>query len=150
MKKTLSIAIAIAIFSPGLATIASAQNDSAPQTKNERAPFDSTCVSTALQTREDGLYKAFSKFSTTQLELLATRKAALVAALSQPTARERADARKAAHITFRTASRANHTELKTARKALWDAYKSSATQCKGGRAELAGDVSARGSITESL
>lgn len=151
MKKTITIAIAFVIFSPNFAYIAAAQtkpltNDGSTQS----APIDTTCITNALQLREDSISAAFSTFATTQSQLLTARKTGLVESYTKPTARERADARKSVWSTFKIASKTNHENLKTARKKAWDTYRPALRSCKGGRAETKYDQHLNGSATESL
>jgi hypothetical protein len=168
MNRTITIALLITVTAPistfaryeaitedsGGGGFTSKQNNSQTPTtpsssrKTYSGEFDSTCVVTALQLREDALAAAFAKFTAAHSSLMSARKAALLTALEKPTARERSDARKAAWSDFRKASKLNHTELKKARQIAWSAYKSTTGTCKGGRAELSGDV-ASGSSVES-
>ncbi len=149
MKTSISVALLIVITVP-VASFAQlndkVNSNSSAQTQTT---FDQTCVATALTIREDALAGAFAKFTQTQTQLLAARKTGLIEALSRGTARERTDARKVVWSAHRTASRANHNELKSARQKAWATYKSSTGQCRGGRAETAGDTTS-GSGTEAI
>jgi hypothetical protein len=171
MNKTITIALLITITTP-VASFAryeavaedntggnytagsSGSSDSKPTTKSPDSShkysgeFDSTCIINSLQLREDALADAFSRFAIAKTRNDALRKAGLISALEKPTARERADARKAVWAEFRAKTRADTTKLKTERQKIWSTYKSSMGTCKGGRAELSGDV-ASGSSVES-
>ncbi len=131
MKKLISSILLSAILVPSLA---SATEDSWKHSFRSASSTALTstqlsCVSTAIEVRENAIIAAHDAFSISIKNALTVRRDALKAAwnLSDKTARE--TARKSAWSAFKTSSQAAHNAMRTARVAAWTTFNASATVC---------------------
>jgi hypothetical protein len=86
-----------------------------------------SCMQDALMTREDAIATAWTTFSTSITTALAARKTALSTAWASTTATTSEGTHKGQRITawtkWKKASHEAHVALKKARKAAWDAFR---------------------------
>ena len=88
-----------------------------------------SCVSTAVEVRENAIIAAHDAFAVSIKSALTVRRDALKAAWNIADKATRETARKSAWTTFRTSSQAAHTAMRAARVAAWTTFNTSATVC---------------------
>lgn len=99
--------------------------------KNKDKNRDIACMQTAVGVRETAVAAAWADFSSSTVSALATRKSALNAAWGLAEMKARTGAIVEAMKAWRTASTNAHRELRSDRKAAWDAFKKTAKDtCK--------------------
>jgi hypothetical protein len=92
---------------------------------------NTTCMATAVETRESSLMTAWNELMTTITTALTERKTALVAAWGMSSASDRNRALTTAWKEWRADKKAAHAEFRKDRKAAWDAFKKTAKDtCK--------------------
>lgn len=92
---------------------------------------NTTCMASAVETRETALASAWSELNTSLTSALSDRKTALIAAWNLSSATERSSALKAAWKEWKADKKSAHTEFRKDRKAAWDAFKKTAKDsCK--------------------
>lgn len=127
--KTILVAVLVAV----IAVIAplSTLTAEAREGRSVRGAADTTCMQTAVSTREAALITAFDTFNTDVKTALIARKAALNDAWGSTTVSERNVALKDAWKTWKSAHKEAFKDLKAARKEAWDTFKSTVkTTCK--------------------
>ena len=103
----------------------------AKDTMKTKKTVDSSCMQTAVNTRETAIASTFVEFNTSILTALTLRKTALNAAWGMTEMSDQKTALKKAWMDWKTAKKAASMKLKTDRKATWDTFKTTAkTSCK--------------------
>ncbi len=88
------------------------------------------CIQTAVATREAAIVAAWSKFSSATTTALTNRAAALNIAWGMTDAKARRAARNTSWNTYKTDAKKAGYDLKTAKKAAWEAFKAASKGCK--------------------
>ena len=118
----LGVLFALAVPTPSEA----AHGSSASSTKGIGKKVDLTCMATAIDTREDAVMDAWEDFSSTTITALGVRRTALHTAWGMTEMKARTAAVVKAWKTWKTSSMNAHKELRSDRKAAWDAFKKTA------------------------
>jgi len=96
-------------------------------TKTKMSTTTLTCMQGLVDTREDAVIAAFTKFNTDIMSALTARKVGLHDAWGLPTGSVSVSGPyKSTWTTWKTASKKAHTDLKSTRKAAWETFKTSA------------------------
>ena len=126
MKRLIIVGLFVAVvLMAGSSMIVSAQNMGAKATT-----WNSACIVTAVEKRENAIIAAQDSLSAAIKASLEKRKTALVAAWGISIAKDRRQARQTAWNTFRTEQKTARQTHLTAQKAAWSQFKIDAKACK--------------------
>ncbi len=121
--------VATLLFATGITTVHAAPSSDATKTNARKSMSTTTltCMQGLVDTREDAIIAAFTKFSTDTTSALTARKNGLHSAWGLSAGNVSASSPyKSTWTTWKTASKKAHTDLKNARKAAWETFRSSA------------------------
>lgn len=127
MKKMLG-ALALMLLIIGMASAAGENLQKAKAMSVKK--FDASCITKAIEKRENSLISAIEKYAEAMKDALNKRKDALIKAWFLPTAEGKKKAIKEAWDAFRTARTNAVGELKNDRNAAWNQWKADIQACK--------------------
>ncbi len=130
MKKTIVLGLSVALLAmSGSITYAQIKSVGAKAFANQNASMNLPCVQTAVGVRETAIQASFTKFTSSTLTAMQTRATALNTAWGMTVGAERRAARKAAWDAYKSTNDAARATFKTEKQVAWDTFNKASAVC---------------------